>query len=136
MGKQGYINENGDTTILPGKYLQCYYDTFDVFGIVYDQTKGMIAINKDEEVLFNVFAFDNGPDYVSDGLFRIVVEGKIGYADIKGRIVIEPSFKCAYPFQEGKAKVAFDCIVDPNGEHENWLSDDWFVIDRNGNEIQ
>ena len=57
-----------------------------------------------------VFRFDNGPDYTSDGLFRILVENKIGYADsATGKIVINPQFECAWPFEHGVAKVSVDC---------------------------
>ena len=57
--------------------------------------------------LYPAFHFDNGDDYVVDGMYRIVDEqGRIGYADEKGNTVIAPRFKCAFPFENGKAKVA------------------------------
>jgi hypothetical protein len=32
---------------------------------------------------YDVFIYDNGPDYEADGLIRVVKNGKIGYADAK-----------------------------------------------------
>ena len=52
------------------------------------------------------FHYDNGPDYVREGLYRIVDDrGRMGYADESGRVVIAPRFAFALPFEDGKAKV-------------------------------
>ena len=52
------------------------------------------------------FHYDNGPDYVREGLYRIVDDrGRMGYADESGRVVIAPRFAFALPFEGGKAKV-------------------------------
>ena len=49
--------------------------------------------------LFYVVECDNGPDYVKEGLFRIMDEkGLMGFADSSGHIIITPQFKFAYPF--------------------------------------
>lgn len=57
---------------------------------------------------FYVVECDNGPDYVKEGLFRIMDEkGLMGFADSSGHIIITPQFKFAYPFEGGKAKVTF-----------------------------
>ena len=54
---------------------------------------------------YAAFQYDNGDDYVSEGLYRIVDrKGRIGYADETGKTVIRPRFAFGYPF-EGKAKV-------------------------------
>jgi hypothetical protein len=42
----------------------------------------------------------------------------------------------AYPFQGGKAKVTYTGHKnDPNDEHWEWVSDDWFYIDYQGRRI-
>jgi len=86
--------------------------------------------------LFNVFLYDNGPDYPSDGLFRIVKDSKIGYANLDGQIIIEPQFKCAQPFTDGKAEVTFECEMTMMDEHSVWESDQWFTIDKTGKKIE
>lgn len=74
------------------------------------------------------FRYDNGPDYVREGLYRIVDgKGRMGYADESGRVVIAPRFAFAHPFEGGKAKVP-----GSGGEHWSWESDAWYYIDTTG----
>ncbi len=86
---------------------------------------------------YDAYLFDNGPDYVSEGLFRIVgPNGRIGYADTTGRIVIRPRYEAAYPFQEGRATVARHARKVWEGEHFYWESDRWKEIDPKGRRIR
>jgi len=135
MGEYGYVNAAGDTVIAPGTYLFCYTDTLKNFAIVMKKDGTLIAIDKTNAELFEVYKYDNGPDYISDGLFRILKNGKIGFANINGTIVIEPRFSCAYPFKNGKAKVSLDCKQITGNEHSRWESDNWFYIDLKGHRI-
>lgn len=86
---------------------------------------------------YDAYLFDNGPDYVSEGLFRIVgPNGRIGYADTTGRIVIRPRYEAAYPFREGRAAVARRARKVWEGEHFYWESDRWKTIDPKGRRIE
>lgn len=85
------------------------------------------------KALYDVFIYDNGPDYPADGLIRVVKNGKIGYADASTyAIVIEPQFDCAFPFENGKAKVSNQCQTTSDGEHSVWTSDSWQYVDKQG----
>jgi hypothetical protein len=128
----GYLNPQGDTIIPFNKYLACFTDTFKTSAIVAN-SKTIVAIDRQEKVLYEVFLYDNGPDYPAEGLFRIVQNNKIGFADaLTGKIVIQPQFTCAYPFEGGKAKVSNNCTIKPEGEHSLWISDTWDYIDKTG----
>lgn len=130
---QGYKNTKGEIVIPAGKYSKCFTDTFKTYAIVVKPNAGFIAIDRQENVLYGIFPYDNGPDYTSDGLFRILVNSKIGYADsITGKIVINPQFDCAWPFENGVAKVSTDCKTQSEGEHSIWQSDHWFYINKTG----
>lgn len=89
---------------------------------------------------YPAFQYDNGDDYVRDGLYRIVDErGRIGYADEKGNTVITPRFSFGFPFENGKAKVT-DCgqmkeEEGSRGEYHYWESDDWYFIDKSGRKL-
>lgn len=131
----GYVNVKGDTVVAMGKYLMCYTDKFYKLAIVSSKDNGLVGINRNGKILFNVYVFDNGPDYPSNGLFRIVKDKKIGYANLDGRIVIKPSFDCAYPFRNNKAKVGKGCKEQTDGEHYWWTGGQWFTIDKKGNII-
>lgn len=130
----GYINAQGDIVIPVGKYYMCLSDTLKTFGIVASEA-GFIGIDANEKTLFTVFNYDNGPDYVEDGLFRIVENDLIGYANMKGEIVIPPTYPCAWPFENGQARVAINCSSSMMDEYELWESDEWFEIDKTGKKI-
>lgn len=137
----GYVNQKGDTIHALGKYNMCFTEVITTYGIVVDASKpswGLIGIDQQGNRLFDVYVFDNGPDWLSDGLFRIKRNGKIGYANSKGQIIIDPQFECASQFSNGKAKVAYTCtlINGPNDEHHSMESDSWFYIDKKGKRIE
>jgi len=130
-----YLNEGGDTVISSGQYGYSFTDTLTHFAIVGDDTE-LFAINAEGERLYEVYVYDNGPDYLEDGLFRILRNDQIGYANAQGQIVIEPRFACAEPFEDGRAKVALHCTHNSDGEHTNMDSDEWFYIDRAGEKVE
>lgn len=130
--ESGYMNLKGDTIIPFGKYYYCYTDTLKNFAIVLKNKGQLIGIDRNGNELFEVFWFDNGPDNITEGLFRIKKNGKIGYSDTNGKIVIEPQFDCAFPFENGKAKVSNDCKTISDTEHSKWISEKWKYIGRNG----
>lgn len=134
-----YLNERGDTIVPYGKYRFCQTDTIRNIGFVYENRRNaqIVCIDNQGKELFNVFKYDNGADYVREGLFRITDDkGLIGFADTLGNIVIKPQFKFAFPFKNGKAKVTFSGeskdVLDSNGEKHYWDSSDWYYIDKNG----
>lgn len=134
--KSGYVDSNGDTVIEMGKYYYCYTDTLRNYAIVMEHGGSLIAIDKDETKLFDVFWYDNGPDYINEGLFRIKKNDKIGYANEEGEIVIVPRFDCASSFENGLAKVSNSCTLKKVGEHEEieWI--DFNLIDKDGRIVQ
>ncbi len=134
----GYVNLAGDTIIPIGKYLVCWDDTIKNFGIVYGESDsvGLIAIDPAGHLLYEVYRYDNGPDWVEDGLFRIIRNGKIGYADEDGMIKIKPQFACADQFSDGRARVALHCDLIPDGEHTLQKSEEWFYIDKAGEKVE
>ena len=98
-----YLNEQGDTIVPYGKYRYCQTDTIKKPGFVYEhkpKDARIICINNAGKELFYVFKYDNDPDYIQEGLFRIMNEdGLVGFADSLGNVVIKPQFKFAYPLR-------------------------------------
>lgn len=133
-----YLNERGDTIVPYGKYRYCQTDTIKKIGFVYEnkpKDARIICINDAGKELFYVFKYDNGPDYIQEGLFRIMDEdGLIGFADSLGNVIIEPQFKFAYPFKGGKTKVTLEGeqkeVPKSEGEKHYWESGTWFYIDK------
>lgn len=81
-----FKNKAGDVVIKPQfshalELQHCHL----LFGV---NDSGWIAINTKGEFLFKAYPFDNGPDYFSNGLIRVIQDNKIGYANKRGEIVI------------------------------------------------
>ena len=97
-----YKNLQGKTIVKNKKYTIAFTDTISSIGFVGTRKGEIVCINNAGKELFEVYKIDNGPDYVSDGLFRIVGKNsKIGFADTCGAIVIPPVFSYATPFHNG-----------------------------------
>ncbi|MCX6286644.1 MAG: WG repeat-containing protein [Bacteroidetes bacterium] len=135
-GGYGYKDHNGTVVIPIGKYPMVFSDTFRTYAIVASPEKGFVTINRQEQVLYEVFPYDNGPDYISDGLFRIIANKKIGFADsATGKVMIIPQFDCARPFENGLAEVSTNCKSQVYGDNATWISDNWYYIDKTGRKI-
>lgn len=86
---------------------------------------------------YGIFQYDNGDDYFREGLQRIVdKEGKIGFADERGNVVIAPQFAFAFPFENGMAAATMEGSEIQEGEYSRWVSPEWFYIDHCGNVIK
>lgn len=133
-----YLNEQGDTIIPYGKYKFCQTDTIRHIGFVYEnrQNARIVCIDNQGKELFYVYKYDNGPDYIREGLFRIMDEdGWIGFADSLGNVVIKPQFKFATSFENGKAQATTSGDAINDGEHSFWKSDEWQLIDHKGDKM-
>lgn len=62
-------------------------------------------------------------------------QGRIGFADSSGNVVIHPQFSYATPFVNGHAYVTEHGGESNEREHTTWQSDKWKIINRNGNEL-
>jgi hypothetical protein len=134
-----FVTESGEEVIPFGKYRSLETDTLTSYAtVILEDEEGYrwVAIDRNENVLFDIYTFDNGPDYVSEGLFRVKRNGKIGFANENGEVVIPCVYECAFPFKDGLAKVGLTCTYqDHNGKgcnHEQPTSSDWFYINRTG----
>lgn len=134
-----FLNEQGDTIVPFGKYKFCQINLVKnlVFAYENKQDARIVCLNGQGKELFYVFQYDNGPDKLREGLFRITDEnGLIGFADSLANIVIKPQFKFAFPFENGKAKVTLSgeskVVPGSKDEKHHWDSLDWYYIDTNG----
>lgn len=135
-----YINQIGDTIIPYGMFYMGFSDTIVNYGIVIQKVNNdyeMIGINKKGQRLYEIHWFDNGPDLMSDNTFRIIRNHKIGYANEKGEIIIDAQFDCAYPFEDGMAKVSYKCERFPQDPSPRAAkSDAWFYINKKGQKLK
>ena len=93
-----------------------------------------VAINRNDSILLTPFIFDNGPDYVKEGLFRYVENNKMGFANLKGQKIIAAMFDFATPFKNGLASFNVGGHTENDGEeHSIWAGGLWGFIDKKGN---
>lgn len=102
-----YLNDRGDTIIPFGKYAGSRTDTIWHIGFVLDKDRRCICIDKNGKELFYTFWFDNGPDPLLSGRFRIMSSDDrlFGYADKFGSVVIRPMYDNAFVFEDSLARV-------------------------------
>ncbi|WP_338236441.1 WG repeat-containing protein [Persicobacter diffluens] len=138
-----YISIKGDTIIPFDKYAYLGTDTLrhyaNVIKLRKDNSYGRwVAIDGHQNTLYDIVPFDNGPDYFHEGLVRAKRNGKVGYANEFGQIVIPCEYDFAWWFDQGKAEVTFNAKVirDKYDEHTIIESDEWFYIDKSGNKVK
>ncbi len=136
-----FVNIQGDTIMPFGKFAYFGTDTLRYYANVLihpnDSTYGRtVGVNRNGDILFDLVWFDNGPDYFNEGLTRVERNGKMGYANEKGEVVIPCQYAYARWFENGVAEVTFEAKEFRDlDEHLRVESDSWFEIDKHGNRI-
>lgn len=108
---------------------------FDKNGLAHIIYKGKwVGINKKYKILYEAFNFDNGPDYLEEGLRRYVENGKMGFVNAKGKKIIPAQFDFVEQFNEGKATFCNGCQKVYHGEHYSYdkKTGVWGVVNRKG----
>jgi hypothetical protein len=109
---------------------------FDQFGLapVYSHEEGWMYVNRrGRVVLSGVARMDNWADTFHDGLVRVVRNGKYGFANRKGTIVVPAAYDGALNFENGAAEVCNNCRCDErDSEHCALTGGQWSRIDTSG----
>ena len=111
---------------------------FDSHGLatVRSQVANWMYVNRRGDVVISgVPTFDNGADTFHDGLVRFVRDGKYGFADHKGKIVVAAVYDGAMNFDGGRAKVCDGCTLkcsEPGCEHSSFVGGKWLEISTKG----
>lgn len=96
----------------------------NAWGFVYDK-KG--------NFLYRPFFYDNGADYFSEGVRRFVKNGKMGFVDRNGTVVIKPVHDFVAPFNYGYAAFCDGCDWEKtNAEHKAMVGGKWGVMNHKG----
>ena len=113
--------------------------TFDSHGLaaVWSREHGWMYVNRRGAVLITgVQSMDNYADSFHDGLVRIVRDNKYGFADRRGRLVIDPVYDGAMNFENGRARVCRGCKVESEGEYHFFSGGEWWSINTKGDRVK
>lgn len=154
IGKEGYlrwgqsvayVDLNGDTIIPFGKYAYLGSDTLlhvaNVLEYSGDSSHGKwrwLAIDRNQHELYEVVSYDIAPDPVKEGLVRAKRNGKMGFANRYGQIVIPCKYEYVQWFENGVAVVTHEARIakDKYDDHAHAESDHWFYIDKKGRRVE
>jgi hypothetical protein len=116
----GFKSKNGEI-IMKAQFDHTYTDTFYTMAIVLKNNE-WIGIDRNEKIILIPFMYDNGPDYVKEGLFRFIENNKIGFADLEGNKKILPQFDFATQFEDGLSEYTLGGhrIYEKDGENWYW----------------
>jgi hypothetical protein len=82
---------------------------------------GWVYINRKDSVVLQPFIYDNGPDYIEEGLFRYIENGKMGFANKNYEKVIPAMFDFVTFFENGIAEYTLGGYKSIQGEHWSWI---------------
>lgn len=100
----------------------------NAWGYVYDK-KG--------NFLYRPFFYDNGADNFKEGVRRFVKNGKVGFADRNGKLVIEAQHDFVSYFDYGYAVFCDGCEWQTVGEgHKSIVGGTWGVLNNKGETVK
>ena len=125
---------DNDTTVVKGPVI--VLTRIDWNGKHTSQSAGD-AYDRQGNLLYHPMFYDNGADFFNEGLTRCIADGKVGFADEQGKIVIPPQWDWVSPFEYGYAAVCNGCYWDRSRDEEHpplmmRPGANTFYIDRNG----
>ena len=130
-GRYGFRLKGSHAVLIEPRY--DFARTFTAQGIaaVVDGA-GWAWIDRTAKVLARLHVIDNGPDTFSDGLTRIVENGRYGFMNERGQVVIAARFAYAEPFEKGYALICADCARVADGNHVRMTGRRWGAVDLTG----
>lgn len=106
-GMWGYKTKN-QPTIEP-QYWVANPFTKHCIATVLDSSNQWYYIDSKGRKLFHSLVYDNGPDYYYRGMARFIRNGKVGFHDSTGLVVIDPVFDYTLPFYAPLAAFCTGC---------------------------
>ncbi len=125
----------GELFVAPQYLKELSFDSHGLAAVLSPKEGWMYVNRRGKVVIKGVPVMDNGADLFHDGLVRIVSNGKYGFANRRGHVVIPPIYDGALNFEKGRATVCKGCkskCDDPGCEYHSFSGGEWFQIDITG----
>jgi hypothetical protein len=95
-----------------------------------------VVYGRSGKKLFAPFFFDNGPDYLAEGLMRYVDNKKVGFVNRLGQKIIEAKYDFVSIFDYGIASFCNGCEWAHLGEHSYVRGGVWGYINKKDQEVK
>jgi hypothetical protein len=125
---------DGSVTVLASSLAHASFGFGGFDAISIRGREGVYFVNRSGRTARAVM-YDNGPDYLAEGLARTQRNGKMGFVNVQLDEVVPPVWDFASPFHNGVAMVCTGCAakpIPPDGEHTQMSGGKWGYIDKNG----
>ena len=129
-GLWGYKNQNNEVAI-EARFIAAR-DFFKEGTAAVADTNGWFYIDTKGKKIIEPVMVEGQPDPFNDDLARFQADGKFGYFDKSGMIVIEAKFDKADPFSEGMAAVCTGGHYVTEEGKTRYVGGKWGYVDVNG----
>lgn len=126
------FNDKDGKRVIAAKYSHTFTDTFDHKIAFVVDSEGPVVIDKNGKKVLSPYIYENGPDYIVEGLFRFVKNNKIGFADEDGSIIIAARYEFVTEFKEGLACFGDGFTLQQQGEIALMKGGRWGFINSKG----
>jgi hypothetical protein len=126
---------NGELIVASHVLKELRFDGHGLAAVLSPREGWMYVNRRGRVVITGVPVYDNWADSFHDELVRIVRDGKYGFANRSGQVVISPVYDGAMNFEKGRATVCKGCqdkCADRDCEHHFFAGGEWFRIDTKG----
>jgi hypothetical protein len=94
-----------------------------------------ILNTESNNIVGEIYVFDNGGDYFNNGVARFRKKDKVGLINKLGKVVLKPTYDEVWPINNGYARVGNNCEKFVNDEHTTTTCKKYGLIDSLGNEL-
>lgn len=133
-GLMGYRTEEGEV-VIPPRFVHADLFGDDGLASVLRESGWTWIDESGNPLVETALTFDIGPDPFVEGLARFSEEGRVGFFDKKGRVVIPARYDFAYEMSDGLAVFCQGCTREYHGEHYRMVGGQWGMIDREGRDV-
>lgn len=130
LGDCATPNPDGSYAVGPDALRQLRFDRHGLAAFAI-RAAGYAYVRRDGRALL-VPTFDNGPDEFADGLVRVRLGDKLGYADRRLKLVIPAIYDGAHPFTGKRAWACIGCTPVSDGEHSWYRGGQTVCLDPRG----
>jgi len=121
--------------VIGARYRFAYEFSKEGIAAAIDLAGRPVFIDTTGAVKAEAYRFDNGPDYFSSGRARVVANGKVGFIDERGVLVVTPRWDGATAFCGKVALVCNGCTRGTGDDADVLSGGVWGAIDPKGREI-